>query len=101
MTRLREWALIGLFVVLALVATTLGLMRVHYNMSEIQTGQRLDRARKALAEAERDQVRLGLVRSWLRQPTELRERARREAGLEGVSPQDIVPVEPPATEIRP
>jgi hypothetical protein len=82
-------AMLAVFV----VATTMGMVRVWYNTQELHAGVRLEAARRELQRVDAENVRLGLVRSWMKQPDDLRERAQREAGLTAVPPSRIVPIE--------
>jgi hypothetical protein len=88
----RDWILLAAMAGLFVLVTTLGMVRVWYNTQEMYAGVRLEQARRDLQKADSDGVRLGLVRSWLKQPDELRERAERE-GLGAVPPSRIVPIE--------
>ena len=90
--------MIAVFGLLFVLVTGLGLLRVWYNTQEIKAGIRLDEASRALKRAESERVELSLVRSWLRQPQELRARAQREAGLEPVMPSHIIPLESARTD---
>jgi len=89
----RDWIILGTIVAMFVVTTTMGMVRVWYNTQELHAGVRLEQARRDLQKTEAENVRLGLVRSWLKQPDELRERAQREAGLSAVPPSRIVPIE--------
>lgn len=89
----RDWIVLGAMAGMFVVTTTMGMVRVWYNTQELHAGVRLEQARRELQKAEAENVRLGLVRSWLKQPNELRERAQREAGLTTVPPSRIVPIE--------
>ncbi len=87
--------MVAVFAALFVLVTGLGLLRVWYNTQEIKAGIRLDQARCDLKSVESERVELSLVRSWLRQPKELKARARREAGLEPVLPSHIIPLDSP------
>lgn len=85
--------MIAVFGLLFVLMTGLGLLRVWYNTQEIKAGIRLDKASTDLKLVESERVELSLVRSWLRQPQELKARAQREAGLEPVMPSHIIPLD--------
>jgi len=89
----RDWIVLGAMLALFVVMTTMGMVRVWYNTQELHAGVRLESARKELQKADAENVRLGLVRSWMKQPDQLRDRAEHEAGLTTVPPSRIVPIE--------
>jgi hypothetical protein len=89
----RDWIVLAAMIAVFAVVTTMGMVRVWYNTQELHAGVRLESARKELQKAETENVRLGLVRSWMKQPDELRDRAEHEAGLTTVPPSRIVPIE--------